>query len=121
MRLRCSVLAALTVAVGLLSRLPGAPGPVRAHAGDVLYAVLVALLLRVARPALAPARVALAAFAFCLVVELSQLAHAPWLDALRATTVGALVLGRVFVWEDLPRYAMGAALGGLACRRLDRG
>ncbi|TSA29016.1 MAG: DUF2809 domain-containing protein [Bacteroidetes bacterium] len=42
--------------------------------------------------------------------ELSQLYHAPWIDAIRSTTIGALILGNTFVWTDLLCYLAGAAL-----------
>lgn len=42
--------------------------------------------------------------------ELSQLYHAPWIDELRNTIVGALVLGNTFVWTDLLCYLAGAVL-----------
>jgi hypothetical protein len=44
-----------------------------------------------------------------LVVEVSQLYHAPAIDALRATFVGALVLGSGFDLRDLAAYALGVA------------
>jgi hypothetical protein len=45
-----------------------------------------------------------------VLVELSQLIHTPWLDALRANRFVALVLGRGFVASDLVCYAVGVAL-----------
>jgi len=50
----------------------------------------------------------------------SQLYHAPWLDAVRATRPGALALGQGFLWSDLACYAAGvgaAALIDLSMRR----
>lgn len=120
MRLVPIGLALTTVALGLLSRRPAAPALVRDEAGDVLYALLVVWLLRGLRPQTAPARVATAAFVLCGLLELSQALHPPWLDALRAHPGVALVLGRGFVWADLGRYALGAALGGGLCVGLDR-
>ena len=58
--------------------------------------------------------VALAALAFSFAIELSQLYHAPWLDAVRATFVGHLVLGSGFMWGDLIAYALGILGGALA-------
>ena len=43
-------------------------------------------------------------------VEVSQLWHAPFLDALRATTLGGLVLGYGFLWSDLVCYTVGACV-----------
>lgn len=58
--------------------------------------------------------VALGAGLFALAIEVSQLHHAPWIDALRATRPGGLVLGYDFVWSDLLCYATGIAFGALA-------
>ena len=44
--------------------------------------------------------------------------HAPWIDSIRRTTLGGLVLGFGFVWSDLACYAVGVGLGiliELAC------
>jgi hypothetical protein len=48
---------------------------------------------------------------FCVIIEVSQLYHAPWIDSIRGTTLGALVLGHGFVWSDLACYAVGVGLG----------
>ena len=55
--------------------------------------------------------VALLALTFSWGVEFSQLYHAPWIDAVRATLPGRLLLGNTFNWPDLPAYALGVALG----------
>ncbi len=109
-RLLALAAAALTVAAGLASRAPGLPGFVHAYVGDALYAVLIYLLLRVVFPV---RRVAVAAVAICFGIEASQAWHLPALDAARATRLGALILGRGFVWSDLVCYAIGAAAAAL--------
>lgn len=45
----------------------------------------------------------------CWMVEVSQLVHAPMLDAIRETFVGRLVLGSGFDPRDLVAYAVGVA------------
>jgi hypothetical protein len=40
----------------------------------------------------------------------SQLHHAPWIDAIRNTRPGALVLGYGFLWSDLACYVAGVAI-----------
>jgi Protein of unknown function (DUF2809) len=47
-------------------------------------------------------------------VEVSQLYHAPWIDGIRSTTLGGLVLGFGFLWSDLVCYLVGIAAGALA-------
>ncbi len=54
------------------------------------------------------------AYALCVVVEVSQLYHAPWIDAVRATRLGHLVLGSGFDARDLLAYAVGVAFALLA-------
>jgi hypothetical protein len=54
-----------------------------------------------------------AAYAICVCVELSQLYHAPSLDAMRASPIGGLVLGSGFDPRDLVAYAAGVALAVL--------
>jgi hypothetical protein len=61
-------------------------------------------------------------FAIAVAVEISQRYHVPWLDALRASRLGALVLGQGFLWSDIVCYAVGVTLaavldGILAARR----
>lgn len=105
-----------TIALGLASRRFGAVLPefVAAYAGDTLWALLVYLLATVLAPSAAIAQRALAALAFAFAIEASQLYHAPWIDGLRATRLGALVLGSGFLWSDLACYTAGIALGACA-------
>ena len=42
---------------------------------------------------------------------MSQLYHAPWIDSIRHTTLGGLILGYGFLWSDLACYAVGVGLG----------
>lgn len=104
----------LVVALGLGSRTAEArahlPRFLTAYAGDTLWASLVYLGLVFLRPRLGPARAAAVALTVSGLVELSQLWHPPWLDALRAHRAVALVLGRGFLASDLVCYAVGVAL-----------
>ncbi|WP_426492311.1 DUF2809 domain-containing protein [Hymenobacter sp. 102] len=105
--------ALLTVLLGLASRRFGAdlPGWVMLYAGDALWALLVFWLLRGAQPRWTLMRAATLAVGIAYAVEVSQRYHAPWLDALRGTTLGGLVLGHGFLWSDLLCYTFGIALG----------
>ena len=57
---------------------------------------------------------ALLALTFSWGVEFSQLYHAPWLDAVRATIPGRMVPGNTLNWPDLSAYLVGIVLGALA-------
>ena len=65
-------------------------------------------------------RAALSALALCYAVEVSQLWHTPWLDQLRAGRLGALVLGRGFLWSDLVCYTAGVLFAVIIVRPLLR-
>lgn len=113
-RLWAALFVPLVVAAGLLTRsaLP-MPGLVRTYGGDTLYAVLIYVLLSVAVPAWRPRGRASVAAIICLLIELSQLVDVGWLNQVRANRLGALVLGRGFVWSDLACYTVGAAGAGI--------
>lgn len=106
------LLTAATIALGLATRrFRGAlPGFVGAYAGDVLWAAMVYLLAAALWPRAPARRLAAGTAAFALAVELGQLYHAPWIDAVRQTRLGGLVLGFGFLWSDLVCYAAGIAL-----------
>ncbi|HYH80804.1 MAG TPA: DUF2809 domain-containing protein [Longimicrobium sp.] len=100
------------IGLGLASRgFRGAlPAFVGEYAGDVLWATMVFLLIVAAWPGVSTRRAAIGAAAFALAVELGQLYHAPWIDAIRQTRIGGLVLGFGFLWSDLVCHAAGVAL-----------
>lgn len=107
------VLAVLVLLLGLASRSKSVPWPsfFAAYAGDALWALLVFLLLRFLAPTRPVLHVAAAALAFSFAVELSQLYQAPWLNAVRRTLPGRLVLGAGFLWSDLVCYTAGVLAG----------
>ena len=51
-----------------------------------------------------------AALGVSFLVECLQLWHPPFLEALRATTLGGLALGYGFLWSDLVCYTVGACI-----------
>ena len=110
-RVAIGVALAGIVATGYLLRFH-APNPalMRDAAGGAAYVVAATLGLLLIRPRLAPQKVALVGFAFACVVEVSQVVSSPWLDAVRATRLGRLVLGTTFAWGDFGPYAVGGLL-----------
>jgi hypothetical protein len=117
-RVLCLCLLAATVAFGLASRrFPDAFQVLLArYGGDAAWAGMVFWLIALLRPAVSTGRIALAALSISLAVEVSQLYRAPWIDAVRATRPGALVLGQGFLWSDLACYAAGVALAAVLDR-----
>lgn len=111
---------ALTLGCGLATRPSRSViGPELAgNLGDALWAVLVYLLIAWTWRRQSSGRIAVATLAVSVAVEFSQLYHAPWLDAIRRTTLGGLVLGWGFAWGDLIAYATGIAGCFILERRL---
>ena len=107
------VLLVFTVAAGLASRKFAGPGPnwVHSYLGDTLWAFMVFLLLGLIFHKKDTLWVAAVTLAFSYVIEVSQLYHAPWIDALRAYQLGGLILGYGFLWSDLLCYTAGAGMG----------
>ncbi len=111
-RLRYLFLAAGVIALGLASRRwPGLlPAVLGKYPGDALWAALVFVLWGICLPRASSFRVALLTLLTSYAVEFSQLYRAPWLDALRHTIPGHLVLGTTFAWPDLLAYTVGTLL-----------
>ncbi len=110
--------AALVIGAGLLwrsGRFP-LPGFVAKYGGDALWALVVFLCLGIALPRRSTVGTALVAVGFAWSVEFLQLYHAPWIDGIRSTRLGRLVLGSTFNVPDLLAYAGGIALGAVAER-----
>jgi len=103
----------LVILIGLASRryATALPPFVAAYAGDTLYGLMICLGVSALAPGGGALRVGSIAWGICVLIELSQLYHAPWIDALRRTRLGGLVLGFGFLWSDLACYATGVALG----------
>jgi hypothetical protein len=100
---------------GLASRRYGARLPqfVALYAGDTIWAMAMFALFALLAPRWPTARVATAALVASWLVELSQLYHAPWIDAVRDTRIGGLLLGYGFLWSDLLCYTAGVALSAV--------
>jgi hypothetical protein len=112
-RLASGLALLLIIAAGLGSRVFGRhlPAVVATYAGDTLYATMVFVGLAILAPRSSTARLATTALALSVAIEVSQLYHASWIDQIRDTTPGALVLGYGFLWSDLACYVAGVALG----------
>ena len=106
----------LVVALGMASRRYASVLPpfLAQYAGDTLWAVVMFGVVGLLAAQWSSFRVAIATVMVCYAIEGSQLCHAPWIDTIRRTRLGALVLGYGFLWSDIICYTVGAALcGGL--------
>lgn len=101
------------MSLGLFSRADIIEFPtwVSLYLGDFLWALMVFWLICTFRPSMCPRQVFVIACLFCFSVELSQLYQADWLNSIRQTWLGALVLGFGFKFSDLVAYLLGNAFG----------
>jgi hypothetical protein len=97
-----------TIIIGLSSRYFTA---VPLFIGDVLWATMVYFIVRFLFIRKKITSVVLISLLFCYAIEFSQLYKAPWIDSLRHTLYGRLVLGEAFLWGDLLSYTVGIIIG----------
>jgi hypothetical protein len=86
--------------------------------GSIAYEVFWILLVALLFPKASPVWVAVGVCLATCGVEFLQLWQTPWLQALRATLPGRLVLGNTFTWSDFPACLVGSGLGWLWLRSL---
>jgi hypothetical protein len=105
----------LTIGTGLATRRYPAffPEFIAQYAGDALWAAMVFWILALGWRRAGTIKLALGAMAIAFGVEISQLYHAGWIDAIRHTRTGALALGNGFLWSDLACYAAGAGIAAV--------
>lgn len=89
------------------------PNWVTLYLGDSLWAVMVFFLLGLIFKTKNTRWVTKGALMYSFSIEIDQLYHSPWIDSLRETRLGGLVLGHGFLWSDLVSYAIGIGVGVL--------
>ena len=97
----------IVIALGLLSRKVTF---IPLIIGDILYAVMMFLIIRFLLIGLNYLKTAAISLLICYLIEFSQLYSASWINAIRNTTLGALVLGRGFLWSDMIAYTTGTII-----------
>jgi hypothetical protein len=108
------LISAIVVAIlGLSSRRYSRllPEFLASYAGDTLWALMVFLGIGMLFPRWPTMRVSIIALLFAYSIELSQLYHSMWIEQIRRTRVGGLILGYGFLWSDLLCYGAGIAIG----------
>ncbi|PEM32847.1 hypothetical protein CN558_12215 [Bacillus wiedmannii] len=87
------------------------PHLLNAYLGDALWALMIFIGFGFLFPKIDTKKVAFISLLFCYGIEVSQLYHAEWIDSIRTTTLGGLVLGYGFLWSDLVAYTIGVGIG----------
>lgn len=111
-RLLYLILIIIVMILGILSRKMGnLPEIISLYSGDILWALMVFLIISFIFNKKSTIFTISWAIIFSYSIEISQLYHAPWIDAIRNTTLGSLILGFGFLWSDLVCYTIGILIG----------
>lgn len=108
-RLIYTFLFLITIGIGLISREIAA---IPLWIGDALWAVMIFWLMALLFPSFQVIRLMLVSLAICYLIEISQLYQAEWINELRRTLPGRLILGQGFLWSDLWAYTIGVFTAG---------
>lgn len=113
-RMTYLILSIIVMILGLLSRgIDNLPQIISAYSGDILWALMIFLLMAFIFNKSSSRFIISMAIIFSYSVEISQLYHAPWIDSIRGTTLGPLILGYGFLWSDLVCYTIGITIGAI--------
>ena len=98
-----------TIAAGLFVRLKKTwfPDVVNLYLGDILYAFMMFYIVSFLAVQKTGKIRAVIALTICYCIEVFQLYQADWINAVRQTVPGKLVLGSGFLWSDLLAYLIG--------------
>lgn len=111
-RLLYLILTIIVMILGLLSRkISGLPKIIELYSGDILWALMVFLLFAFLFNKKSTIFIISWAIICSYSIEISQLYHAPWIDAIRNTVLGGLILGFGFLWSDLVCYTIVIIIG----------
>ena len=103
----------IVMILGIASRRYGSylPNIISKYAGDTLWALMVYLGFGFLFNKAKIRNVALASMTVSYLIEISQLYQGEWINSIRDTTIGALILGHGFLISDLVCYTIGILIG----------
>lgn len=112
----------LTTFLGLVSRSPTIPRDswVYLYIGDSLWAMMIFWAAGMTLSHIRLSHHGMVAWLLCVTIELSQLVSYPWLNDLRQTLLGKLILGQGFLWTDLLMYSLGILIAYQLARLIER-
>ena len=109
------ILIMCTITLGISSRKYGTilPQFISEYAGDILWALMVYWGFGFLMNTKPIKNIAVYSLVFSFFIETSQLYQSDWINNIRETTIGALILGHGFLWSDLICYIIGILIGVL--------
>lgn len=98
----------VVLVIGYLSRQWSVRGSItHDYAGDAIWAAMIYCGFRFLIPAKPPVKALGFALLASWLIEFSQLYQAEWINSIRHTRLGGLILGFSFLWSDLLMYSLG--------------
>ena len=112
-RIKYFIITIIIMLMGLLSRkfMFIFPRNIAPFVGDMLWAMMIYFGFRFLFPKLNIIKSLVLAFLFSFSIEISQLYQSEWINNIRNTIIGGLILGHGFLFEDLISYSIGIILG----------
>jgi len=80
------------------------------YGGDTIWAGIFLFFLRIFFTKIKLWKLALINYALGIADEASQLYKADWIESIRHTTLGGLMLGHTFLWSDIICYGVGTLM-----------
>ncbi|CDM68181.1 putative membrane protein [Clostridium bornimense] len=80
------------------------------YIGDVLWAFMIYLIIVFLFKRISVIKVSLISLLICYGVEFLQLYQSEWINNIRDTVIGSLILGHGFLYTDLICYIVGIVL-----------
>lgn len=111
----------ITIILGLGSRYYSRylPKWINLYFGDFLWAFMMFFIIAIIFRNSSTLKILVTALVYCYLIEISQIYHSPWIDNIRGTIVGHLILGRGFLWSDLLLYTIGILTASFIDYNLD--
>lgn len=100
----------MTIGLGSRTFSSVLPDDVNPYLGDSLWAAMIFTGCGFLFQKMNTIMTGIISLSFCFFIEISQLYHADWIDQIRDTSLGGLVLGYGFLWSDIEAYTIGIAL-----------
>ena len=112
----------IVMILGILSRKYGAylPSFIKKYSGDTLWALMVYLGFGFILNKTSIKRIAILSLTFSWAIEISQIYQSGWINQIRNTMLGGLILGHGFLFSDLICYTVGIIIGILIDRIIYR-
>jgi Protein of unknown function (DUF2809) len=107
------LLTLVVMCLGLASRryIDYLPSFIANYSGDTLWATMVYLGIAFLFNKLSIRKVTIISLIFSYTIEISQLYQASWINEIRSTLLGSLILGQGFLFSDLICYTVGIFIG----------